>query len=353
MSPRPAGLAVLALALVLLLTPVGAAPATGPGHYVPAAGDRFVYGETITLTNGTGNYSGYSEDSVYTGDIAVTAVLPNGTESASYASSGTFRNTTGSEPWSESGTFTFSAATYHYVTGTDNQTGYTDPFVWFYVNNTVANGSGFTFLNTPMTVASTDATFRYPASSTGYAQAILAEGTGSYQRNDDYGQFTADYTIHAWYSPITGYVLGYVYTEQDSNALGDAFTYTDSLTDTSTTFAVTPAAAPPASGPSASTPFPWTTVVLVVIFLVLIVVFIVMLVRRRSRGPALPRHAAGASVGPMPTYAAPPPIGLIPRDQPAIQQVVIRETVKVPCAFCGTLIDSTARVCPQCGAPRQ
>jgi hypothetical protein len=351
MSPRPAGLALLLLALVLLLTPVSATPAAQTGHYVPAAGDKFVYDETITLTNGTGNYSGYSEDSVYTGDIAVTAVLPNGTESASYASSGTFRNTTGSQPWSESGAFTFSAESYQYVTGTDNQTGYTNPYVWFYINSSIAVGGSFTFLNTPMIVASTNATFRYPASATGYAEAIYATGAGNYQRNDQYGLFVSYYTIRAWYSPITGYVLGYVYSENDTNQYGDGFNYTDSLTDTSTTFTVTPAAAPPAS--SSSSPFPWTTVLLLVILVVVVVVIIIAVTRRRSRGPALPRHAQGASVGPMPTYAPPPPIGLIPRDQPAIQQVVIRETVKVPCAFCGTLIDSTAKVCPQCGAPRQ
>jgi RNA polymerase subunit RPABC4/transcription elongation factor Spt4 len=26
--------------------------------------------------------------------------------------------------------------------------------------------------------------------------------------------------------------------------------------------------------------------------------------------------------------------------------------VKVPCRYCGTLMDSTATVCPKCGAPR-
>ncbi|HEV8049715.1 MAG TPA: zinc ribbon domain-containing protein [Thermoplasmata archaeon] len=26
--------------------------------------------------------------------------------------------------------------------------------------------------------------------------------------------------------------------------------------------------------------------------------------------------------------------------------------MKVPCRYCGTLMDSTATVCPKCGAPR-
>ncbi len=51
-------------------------------------------------------------------------------------------------------------------------------------------------------------------------------------------------------------------------------------------------------------------------------------------------------------YPPPASVNLIPGGQPAVQQIVIKETVKVPCRYCGTLMDSTATVCPQCGAPR-
>jgi hypothetical protein len=355
MSGRSGGLALGALALavlgLLLLLPAGGAASAG--HYLPKAGDDFSYAETIVLSGGTGNYSGYSENSDYTGSIAVTGIAPNSTASATYQASGTFRNTTGSEPWSEQGSFTFSALTFRYVQGTDNQTGYTNPAVWFYMNASLGVGATFYSLDTTMTVVSTDAAFAYAPSSTGYARAIFAEGNGSYQRNDVYGSFAATYTLQAWYDPATGYILGYVSTEHDSNPAGDGFTVTDTLTDRATSFPITPAAAPPSGGGGSGSGGGLSVGALLVIGLVLVVVLAVVVglaIRRARRGPSIPRHAGGA--GTLPAYAPPPPINLIPRDQPVIQQVVLRETVKVPCQFCGTLIDSTAKVCPQCGAPR-
>jgi rubrerythrin len=43
---------------------------------------------------------------------------------------------------------------------------------------------------------------------------------------------------------------------------------------------------------------------------------------------------------------------LTPSGQPAVQQIIIKETVKVNCRYCGSLIDSTAETCPFCGATR-
>jgi len=346
----PALLAVAVLGLLLLPSAVGA---TGARYY-PAAGDKFTYSETATVTNGQGNYSGYTETGSYTGSITVTAVQPNLTESASYQASGTYQNSLGANyPWSESGTFTFSASTFLYVQGTDNQTGYVNPWVWFYTDNTLGPGESFTILNTPMNVVTTSFPFPMASSSTGYVATIFAEGNGSYQRNDAYGNFAASYNWKAYFDPSTGYIVGYVYTEVDTDATGDGFTYTDTLTDTSTTFPLTSAAAPSSGSSSSSTPsFPWLVVVLVVVAVVVIVGVIAYALSRRKR-PALARHPTVPAPGTLPTYAPPPPINLIPRDQPPVQQVVIRETVKVPCQYCGTLIDSTATVCPKCGATRQ
>ncbi len=44
---------------------------------------------------------------------------------------------------------------------------------------------------------------------------------------------------------------------------------------------------------------------------------------------------------PQPVYAPPPPL----------QVQVIREIVKVPCRYCGALVESTATQCPRCTAP--
>jgi hypothetical protein len=349
------GKSVLALAFLVVVVVALAAPASAApsGHYIPQAGDQIRYLETVTLTNGHGsNYSGYAEDSVYTGTMNITAVSPGGTESAAYAASGTYRNNSGgSYPWAEHGTFTFSAVTFLYVAGTDNQTGYTNPTVWFYMNNSLPLHATFRLLDTVMSVASTGWTFADPYGSTGYVRTIYAIGDGSYHRSDAYGNFTATYTWQAYFDPATGYLVGYVYTENDSAPDGNGFTFTDTLTDTGTSFALASVAAPAA-------PFPWALVLgglIVAVIVIVVVVVAALALRRRRRGglgrSALPRHAAG-STAPPPLYPSPPPIRLVPGDQPSVQQIVLKETVKVPCRFCGTLIDSTLTVCPKCGAPR-
>lgn len=355
MTPR-VWLVIAALGLLLVL------PGTSfpfVDHYVPRAGDGFHYQETIFLSNGEGNYTGYTESSFYNGSISVTGTNPNGTESAAYASSGTYRNSLGQDqPWSESGSFTFSSSTYHYVQGTDNQTGYIDPYVWFYVNSSAAPGSTVWLLNTRMNVVSTDAPFASPLSSTGWASTIATDGNGTYQRHDVYGTFTATYHWTANFDPTTGYIVGYEYVETDTDGLGDGFTWTDRLSDTQTTFALTSTSAPPGggggSGLSAEETFALVGVAVLVLVLV-IVVAVVVLARRANRGSraggTLPRHSSGEAPPPPGAAWTPPPIDLIPRDQP-VPQVVLRETVKVPCRFCGTLVDSTATACPKCGAPR-
>lgn len=353
-------LALLAGLAVLLLLPgaisSGAAAASAPYH--PHNGDRFGYAEVVTVGDGQGNYSTYTDAGYYNGSISVTSVAPNGTANASYESSGRYENSLGTHyPWSEQGTFSFSGTTYLYVRGTDNQTGYTNPNVWFLMNDSLAVGATFTLLNTPMRVVSDDTAFATTASSTGWAVAIFAEGNGTYQRNDAYGQFTANYNWKAYFDPTTGYALGYVVTETDTDGAGDGFTYTDVLTDTSTSFSVTTTPAPPAppaqgsSGGSSGSSATLVYVVVGVVVFVLVVVLVIVLLRRPSRGRDLPRHSTGPVPGAMPPYT-PPAVRFTPSDQPAVQQIVIRETVKVPCRYCGTLMDSTATVCPKCGAPR-
>jgi hypothetical protein len=85
--------------------------------------------------------------------------------------------------------------------------------------------------------------------------------------------------------------------------------------------------------------------------LVLLLVVVVILIYAFSRrsGRTLPEHPSQHQYPP----PGPPPedIDLTPK-QPPVQQIVIKEIVKVKCQYCGALIDSTAEVCPICGAPR-
>jgi hypothetical protein len=344
----------LAIAVVAVLL-LSFAPASA--HYVPQAKDDFHYYETITLTNGQGNYTGYSENTWINGSVSVNGILANGTVNTSYQNTAHYVNNQGASSTTPlQGTFTFSPTTYEYVQGTDNETGYSTPlYVWFYMNDSLAQDKGFTLLNTPCNVVSRNSSFPVSLTDTGYATTIFGEGNGSYQRNDDYGVFTASYTWKAYFDPGTGYIVGYVYTETDSNAAGDGFTITDSLTVTSTSYTLTPAAPPPATPASSSDTGLIIGIVVLLVFVILIVVVVVVYSRRRSE---LARHSVRGNVAYDPARSAPsagpppPSLDFGSVSQPSVQQVIIKETVKVNCQYCGTLIDSTAKICPNCGAPR-
>ena len=86
--------------------------------------------------------------------------------------------------------------------------------------------------------------------------------------------------------------------------------------------------------------------------ILLIVIVLIVVVARSSSHRRLPTHSLTGAVQYAPPPMAAPPISLTPGDQPRIQQIVMRDTVKVNCRFCGALIDSTAQRCPNCGAPR-
>ena len=157
------------------------------------------------------------------------AVNADGIVSAHYSYSYTWSNSTGTtETGSMSGNFTFSSVNFLYVNGTDDQTGYVNPTVWFYMDNSIPMGGTFSLLNTEMTVISKDYSYYLPSENKN-VNAIFAQGTSSYQRNDVYGQFNATYTWSAYFDPSTGYIIGYGYVEHDTNSSGTGFTYTEHL----------------------------------------------------------------------------------------------------------------------------
>jgi len=352
------GVVLLGLAVVLLVVSTAGASATGT-TYVPKAGDGFHYYENIELANGTGNYTGYSESTFYNGTIGVASVQTNGTESATWSDAWSFSNSQGqkSSGTDGPGTFTFSAVTDHYVQGTDNQTGDNGTGVWFLVDRTLGAQATYQSLSTTMKVVSTNASYPLWTQGGKWVATVFAEGNSSYQRNDVYGVFTASYNWKEYYDPTTGYIVGYLLTETDSDGSGDGFTIIEALGVTSTTYALTPGVAPPPSTSSGAPNAGVAAVVLVAVLVVvvLIVVGLYLLVRSRRR-TGLTQHSRS---GPVQYAAPPPPMGppppalrFDPGPEPAVQQIIVRETVKVPCRYCGTLIDSTATVCPKCGAPR-
>ncbi len=353
-------LGIVAAALLLLASSFGTAGA----HYAPAPRDGFSYVETIWLSNGTGNYTDYTESTAVNGSIDVTSVLPNGTDSAFYYYAVAYTNNQGADQhWSSTGPFTFSEVTFHYENGTDNQTGYTNPYVWFFINNSLPVGATLYLLNSPFTVVSTSENFYLDTGAGTWVKAVYVEGNGTYERNDDYGVFTATYNWKAYFDPSTGYIIGYVYTETDSDATGNGFTWVDTLLVSHTSYPLTTGSAPSSSS-SGGTGSDWLVLAIVVVVIVVVIVVVAALAARARRRHPLPKHsptgqvsyAPSASVpspyAPSPPGPPPPPVHLTPSGQPAVQQIVIKETVKVNCRYCGQLIDSTVANCPFCGAPR-
>jgi hypothetical protein len=281
----------------------------------------------------------------------VNGVSGDGTVSASYSTSWTWNNSTGTtETGSTSGDYTFSSTTFLYVNGTDDQTGYVNPTVWFCMDNSIPNGGSFYLLNTEMTVTSKNYSYYLPSQNRN-VNTIFAQGNSNYQRNDEYGQFTATYTWNVYFDPSTGYIIGYNYVEHDTNSSGDGFTYTDNLYVNSASYPLTTAAANNPSGGN-SIPTQYLSYIIGIILVLVVIAILIYALSRRSR-KTLPKHPYQQSYQQHSPSPGPPPqnIDLTPK-QPPIQQIVIKEVVKVKCRYCGALIDSTAQTCPICGAPR-
>jgi len=328
---------------------LAAYPVYATSSYTPRAGDYFNYHEVVTLNNGEGSYAGYTEQTVTDGKETMNSIDSSGTVSASYSYTYSFSNSSGStQTGSMSGDYTFSSTSYLYVNRTDDQTGYVNPTVWFLMDNSIPKGGTFTILNTVMTVQSTSYSY-YLASESRNINTIYAEGSSSYERDDEYGQFTAAYMWKIYFDPVTGYIVGYNYVEQDTDPQGDGFTWTDNLSVTSTSYQLTGASSTAPSGGSPLT----TQDVGIIAAIVLVIVVVVIVVLALSRRKTLPKHSQPQEKYTPPAPSPPPQnIDLTPKEQPPVQQIVIKEVVKVKCRYCGALIDSTAQTCPICGAPR-
>lgn len=319
--------------------------------YVPQQGDYFSYYEVVNVGSGTGDYSGYTEQTTVTGTENVTKVTADGIVSVHYSYAWDFSNNEGwIDSGDSSGDFTFSSTTFLYLNGTDDQAGYVNPRVWFCMDDSIPEGGTFYLLNTAMTVKSGNHSYYLPSEDRN-VYAIFAQGNSSYQRDDEYGQFLATYTWNAYFDPSSGYIIGYDYTEQDTSSSA-GFTYTEELYITSASYSLVTA---PATGPSITSELArYAVLIAVVIVLIVVAVLIALYAVSRNRRK-LPKHPSQRPVyrppSEQPPSPAPQDIDLTPK-QPPVQQIVIKEVVKVKCRYCGALIDSTAERCPFCGAPR-
>ena len=325
--------------------------------YVPQGGDYLSYSETTTVNNGQGSYSGYSDQTQTTGTEQMNSVS-GGTVSASYRTSYQYSDSQGgSSSNSTSGDYTWSSTNYTYVNGTDGQVGYSVPtYVWFAMDASLSVGGTFYLLNSEFTVLSKDYSFQLPTEGNKYVQTIEAQATGQYQRNDDYGLFSASYTWKAYFDPSSGYIVGYNYVEQDNGQYqgqAGSFTYTDNVYVTSTSYSLASASAPNTNTGISLAGLGSYEGYLVAVAVVLLIVAIAVYAatKRRGRRESLPTHSY-----PPPAPAAPSPApweSKVDLGSKPPEQVVIKEVPMVNCKYCGTLFPATADRCPYCGGPRQ
>ena len=346
---------IIAVFIALFIAPITVA-------YTPNVGDHFSYHEIAYLGSGTGDYAGYTEQATYNGEESITGINADGSVSAHYSYSYTWSNSSGTtETGNPSGDFAFSPTTFLYTDGTDDQTGYVNPNIWFFMDKSIPEGGTFTLLNTEMTVVSRNYAYHLPSENKN-VNVIYAQGISGYQRNDIYGQFAATYSWKTYFDPSTGYIVGYSYEEHDTDLSGTGFTYTETLYVDSTSYPLTtlapgaetptPAVSIPAfvtPGPFQSTGFIIGIAILFFFILVIIVIAILAIASSGRSRRSLPQHSYQQS----PPPPGPPPenFDLTP-NQHLVHQIVIQEVVKVKCRYCGALIDSTVETCPICGAPR-
>ncbi|HEX9262609.1 MAG TPA: zinc ribbon domain-containing protein [Candidatus Bathyarchaeia archaeon] len=333
----------ISLLLCLALLPVHAF-----ATFVPRQGDNFTYYEVIDVGSGTGDYTGYTDHTVVTGTENVNGVTADGIVSAHYSYAWDFSSNDGStDSGASSGNFTFSSDTFLYINGTDDQIGYVNPTVWFCIDNSIPEGGTFYLLNTLMTVSSSEYSYFLPSENRN-VYAIYAQGNSNWQRDDEYGQFTATYTWNTYFDPTSGYIIGYDYTEHNTNPSGTGFTYTEKLYITSASYQLK--TAPPPRPNIISELLKYAAFIFVILIVVGIILIVYALSRNRRR---LPRHPTQRPVYTPPSEQPPPQgINLTPKQAP-VQQIVIKEVVKVNCRYCGALIDTTVEKCPYCGAPRR
>ncbi len=337
--------------------------------YTPAIVDHFTYSEIITVSQGQGSYLGYTDNTFIQGEERVTGV--NGSIVSSYYDYVyNYSNNQGnSESGSSSGFYSWSAANYTYLNGTDNQVGYSKPtYVWFAMNASTPVGGTFYVLNTRFTVLSKNYSYYLPLGSS-YVRTIEAVGQGQYQRNDSYGVFSAQYTWYEYFDPSTGYIVGYSYVEHDTGEYqgqAGSFQYTDNLFVLSTSYPLTYVSSPnnpPVIPPPVQTVSFSAQSLLILFGVIIIAVFVgALAISRGNRRKEIPEHppyipppptnpVSSSEISP-PAYpqSAPASAGVSLGSQPP-EQVVIKEVVKVKCKYCGTLIPTTAETCPYCGAP--
>jgi hypothetical protein len=211
-QPRvvPSSVGICALLITSLLL-IGSIPLASAN--VPAEGDFFTYKTEEFIENGDGEYYGYSEKTVSSGRYEIEA-NDAGNISVKYRYEWSYTSDT--EP-SASGiaddTMWFDQVTREYRRGFDlDEKVFGQATVWFWIYQDVQTGDVVKLLDENFTVTGTDVTIW---SNMVPYKAIELTATGSFARDDDYGDFFATYTDRYYFDRGSGYIIAERYTEHD------------------------------------------------------------------------------------------------------------------------------------------
>lgn len=321
--------------------------------YTPQKGDYFKYTENTIVNNGSGVYTGYQDQTLTNGTESVTNVSGSSVTTA-FAYTYSYSSNQGSKTaGSNQSSYVWSTKSYTYTSGSDEGVGFggipfsTPLYVWWAINPNVSVGSKLFLLNTEFTVQTLNYSFQVPGQ--GYIKSIEVLGSGVYQRNDTYGVMQARYNWAEYFDPSTGYIIGYIYSEQDNGqwqGQAGGFSYTDTLYETQTSYPLVIVSATTASAASTVSTSTinsgaFIDLLIVALIVVFLVVVAVAMSRRRHSRDDLPRHS---------TYSSSPPNVHFDTGRPS--EVVERQTEVYKCPYCSGTYPITRQNCPLCGAPR-
>jgi len=203
---RRLAVALVAFIVFILVPPPAAAP------FPSDPGDWFEYDFNTYTDQGEGDYSGYWDEMKSHSRYEIMEVDGDNV-TVHRTGSWSFRASDGaSDGATFDSVFYFNLTSRLYNGPYDVDGVYVDPIIWFWVSPPLANGQIAPILDDTFTVRAADDTIWFglvPKS------AARLESTGTYERDDAYGRFTATYTDRYWFDRETGFIVGELYEERD------------------------------------------------------------------------------------------------------------------------------------------
>ncbi len=200
----------------------------------PHQNDFFEYDYNVIVDEGVGWYAGYAETMHSHSRYDIVSV-DGDLITVHRTGSWSFTATDGSNNWHLiDSQFTFDSSTRKYVGANDLDFATIDPTVWFWVKTPLVVGDNVQVLDEMLAVTNVDSTTWLGLVP---HKGVALENSGSYNRNDVYGQFYATFTDVYHFDKESGIILSERYMEQDVNG-ADGFRYREEITFTASSYSI-------------------------------------------------------------------------------------------------------------------